>query len=537
SMHAIFDQQGNVIYLVPEGRDVTDRKKQEELLRRSQKMDALGKLTGGIAHDYNNMLCIIRGYTELLSENLVADPKLLKYVNDIQHAADRGIKLTRKLLAFTHQIIPEVTTCDINILLNELHLMLEKTLTVKVNLLYELAENLWPVNLDKNDLEDCIINICINAVHSMAIGGRLTIRTTNEHLDTKAAAHVNLAPGDYVALSIADTGCGMDDKTLEKIFDPFFTTKKDKGTGLGMSQVFGFVQSTSGNIKIYSEPGHGTRVVLYFPRSHELVKKTRDTEHRSSGLRGSESVLVVDDEVAITEFAYEILMAHGYSVLTANSAEKALEILKRESIDLVITDVIMPDIDGYELSSIIRKKYPQVKIQIVSGFEDDRHKNKEGHKLRANIVYKPYTAYKLLACARNLLEVNGIADPLIGRIIMIMDDEMYTRELFKISVEKMGCQSITARNDSEAIDCFRQAIDSGNPVDIVVLDIAIPGSKGGVEVADKIRELKPDAIIIVSSGDTECEEMKHFHRFGFNGALDKASDFVAMEKLFRKLLI
>jgi PAS domain S-box-containing protein len=538
SMHPICDEQGNVAYLVPEGRDITDRKQQEELLRRSQKMDALGKLTGGIAHDYNNMLGIIRGYAELLGENIVGDSRLTKYAQNIQHAADRGSQLTRKLLAFTHQKTSEYVSCDINNQLQELRLLIEKTLTSKVTLIYELTEDLWSVELDQSDLEDCMINMCINALHAMELGGQLSIRTTNERLDANDAVQQELAAGDYVMLSIADTGCGMNKKTLEKIFDPFFTTKGDKGTGLGMSQVYGFVERTGGEIKVFSELGHGTRFIIYFPRSHKPVELSLvPSINGKRNLEGGETLLVVDDEPAIAELAYEILRARGYRVLTASNGEQALAILEKTSIDLMISDVIMPHMDGYELATIVNERYPQVRIQIVSGFEDDRHKIMRNEALRENILYKPYTSYKLLTHIRSLLGENDTNEPLAGHSILLMDDEEAMRELFRLKFETMGCNLITTSNGDEAIACYRQALDDGEAIDIVILDLVIPGQIGGREVAEKIREMDPDAKIIVTSGDPEREEMKHYADCGFNGALEKIFDTEEMKQVLEKVLI
>jgi len=267
SMHSIRNEQGEVEYLVPEGRDITARKEQEELLRRSQKMDALGKLTGGIAHDYNNILGSITGFAELLSEKLVGEPKLQRYVENIQNSAIRGSKLTRKLLSFTKQKIAEISSCNLNSLLDEQKMLIEKTLTSQIQLNFVLYDKLWHTDLDKHDFEDSLLNMSINAMHAMDQNGQLTVRTNNEYIEENDAKQLAIDMGAYVTLSIADTGCGMDEETINNIFDPFFSTKGDKGTGLGMSQVFGFVQRCKAHIKIYSEVGKGTRFVFYFPRS------------------------------------------------------------------------------------------------------------------------------------------------------------------------------------------------------------------------------------------------------------------------------
>jgi two-component system cell cycle sensor histidine kinase/response regulator CckA len=521
-----FDDSGNVIAMIGTTRDITERKEQEEQLRRSQKMEALGKLTGGISHDYNNLLGIIQGYSGQLLEHLAHESKLTKYVLDIQRAAERGSRLTKKLLAFSRQKTPDATVLNINTLLRDEKDMLEKTLTARIKLTFDLADDLWPVELDSSDLEDAIVNISINAMHAMESGGELTFNTRNEQLYKTEAQRLHLEPGDYVLLSIADTGCGMDETTKENIFDPFFTTKGERGTGLGLSQVYGFVERSGGSIKTYSEPGHGSRFVLYFPRSH---KSDTDIQSMPSletqNLRGNETILVVDDEQSMVELAYDILTAQGYRVLTANDGEQALSLIEKEAVDLVVTDVIMPRIDGYQLATTIQKNYPQIKIQIVSGFADSRYGNRVDPILHKNILRKPCTSNKLLTRVRSLLdetrskartEIN-----LTGRTILIMDDEEDTQELFKLNLNRLGCKAILASTGEEAITLYQQALDNANPIDVVILDLSIPGGTGGKEVAKKLRALDPKAKLIVASGYSEGPEMTEYQSHGFDGALEK----------------
>jgi len=385
-------------------RDITDRKQQEEMLRRSQKMDALGKLTGGISHDYNNLLGIICGYSELLAERLAGDSKLIKYVNDIQKAASRGVNLTHKLLSFTRQKATKAIVCNINNLLTDQQLMIEKTLTPKITLKYDLQEDIWPIELDTNDLGDCIINISINALHAMESGGQLSIHTNNEILNASDASSLDIKAGKYVVLSISDIGHGMDSNTLEHIFDPFYTTKGELGTGLGLSQVFGFINRSGGAIKVFSKLNHGTRIVMYFPKSKDDVQTSEHTESDNENLKGNEHILVVDDEIQMSNVTKEMLEINGYKVTVANNGEQALEFIEKEPIDLVITDVIMPNMDGYELASRILSKYPKIKIQVVSGYDDNHHIKTEPSDLRKNILYKPYSSIKLLTNVRNLLD-------------------------------------------------------------------------------------------------------------------------------------
>ncbi|NOZ11223.1 MAG: PAS domain-containing protein [Gammaproteobacteria bacterium] len=409
----LFDSDGNIYAVCGISTDITERKKQAEQLRHAQKMDALGKLTGGIAHDYNNLLGIIMGYAEQLGNQLDQESKSAKYVYNIQRAAKRGKKLTKKLLAFSRQKTPNATVLDINGLLREQQLMLEKTLTAKIKLTLNLAPDLWPTWVDSGDLEDAIINMSINAMHAMEEGGELTISTSNEQLNTMKAGLLHLDENDYVALSITDTGCGMDDATKERIFDPFYTTKGEQGTGLGLSQVYGFVERSGGAIKVHSKLGHGSCFTLYFPRTYKTATGTPiSTTNTERNLNGSECLLVVDDEQALVGLACEILAAHGYRVLTANDGEQALAVLEKETVDLVITDVIMPNMGGYQLAAKVQQRYPHIKLQMVSGFADGQENNIENDALHQNILHKPYTSNLLLTHVRSLLDGDSTKETL-----------------------------------------------------------------------------------------------------------------------------
>lgn len=384
--------------------DITDRKQQEERLRRSLKMDALGKLTGGIAHDYNNMLGIILGYAELLASQLGDQPKFVKYVDEIQHAGKRGAKLTQKLLSFARQKSANAESIIINNVLRDDRHMLEKTLTVRIILSFDLDDDLWSVYLDSGDLEDAIINLSINAMHAMQKGGQLTLQTRNEKVDKKYAERFDLQAGEYVVFTVTDTGCGMDNEMLDKIFDPFFTTKGQAGTGLGLSQVYGFVESNGGRIKVYSELEKGSSFSLYFPRHYESGEElSLDKDNVKQDVSGYETILIVDDELALLGLASEILSQHGYKVICAESAKQALEVLDDESIDLLFSDVIMPEVDGYQLAAIVREKYPAVKIQLVSGFHDVSQVSGPDVILQNNLIHKPYDAQEVLKKITNLL--------------------------------------------------------------------------------------------------------------------------------------
>ena len=378
--------------------------KLQHQLHQSQKMDALGKLTGGIAHDYNNMLGVIMGYAELLEGELRDQPALVKYAQEIYRAGKRGNQLTNKLLAFSRQRMSEANSINLNsLLLNQKH-MLEKTLTVRIKLAFDLAENLCSIWTNDSEMGDIILNMSINAMHAIDGNGQLTIRTSNEQINQQVAQFLDIPTGDYVLLSMTDTGCGMDKATKEHIFEPFFSTKGEQGTGLGLSQVYGFVHSTGGAIKVYSELGQGTQFALYFPRYIETGDKQQSKkETKAIDIKGSETILLVDDESALLSLHCEMLVKKGFNVLPAESAKKALEILQHETVDLLLSDIIMPEIDGYQLAVMVKEKYPRIKIQLVSGFTDDRNMDMIDKSLQQNILFKPFNSQILLQRIHELL--------------------------------------------------------------------------------------------------------------------------------------
>jgi signal transduction histidine kinase/CheY-like chemotaxis protein len=373
-------------------------------LQLSQKMEALGKLTGGISHEYNNMLGIISGYSELIKQSVTDNSKLTEYANEIQHAGKRAAKLTTKLLACSQEKSANANAVDVNMLLKRQHDMLQKTLTVRINLLYTLHDDLWQVWLDGCDMEDTILNLCINAMHAMNGHGKLTIATKNENINQQQATELNITPGKYVLLSFTDTGCGFNEKTKEKIFDPFFTTKGEFGTGLGLSIVYGFVKNNGGGVDVHSVEGEGSQFRFYFPRHCDA---SVDMEQKKQApytvaFKEKANILLVDDEPALLAVTSELLSSSGYHVFCARDASEALTILKRESINILITDVIMQNLDGYELASIVKEKYPDIKIQIVSGFAESPGTTTIDFSLQEKIMQKPVDTEDLLSRIREL---------------------------------------------------------------------------------------------------------------------------------------
>lgn len=405
------DSDGNVIGVTSLVEDITERKKSEENLRHAQKMDAVGKLTGGIAHDFNNMLGVILGFNELLRGRIDEnDSKLVKYSEQIFHAGENAKKLTSKLLQFSSKDTSDSELTDVNKLLDDIQHMLEKTLTARINLALELEENISPVWLDKSVFGDSIINMSINAMHAMPKGGDLTIKTNNVHITDLTNKDLDILPGDYVLISVIDSGLGMSKEVKEKIFDPFFTTKKEGGTGLGMSQVYGFVKQSDGTIEISSETNHGTKIEIYLPKYQgveENVTEEKIINNEKELATGNEAILVVDDELSLLSLVTEILTKQGYTVYCAENGEQALEILKTHSVELMLSDVIMPGMDGYQLATEVNKKYPNIKIQMASGFTGEADLNITNRLWHDNRLHKPLSAKDLLNRVRTLLDEAG----------------------------------------------------------------------------------------------------------------------------------
>jgi PAS domain S-box-containing protein len=404
------DANDDIIGVLGVARDITERKNTEDQLRQSQKMDALGKLTGGIAHDFNNLLGVILGYSELLKNELPADSSSCKYIQEIYIAGDRAKILTSKLLTFSRKQCSNSQICQINDLLERDFNMLEKTLTAKIKISLHMDKQLWTTFINEEMLGGAILNICINSMHAMPDGGSLDVTTRNIHLNHSDTQTLNITPGDYVQLTIKDNGSGMSQNTQEHIFEPFFSTKGESGTGLGMSQVYGFIKQSNGDIQVSSKLDLGTSINMYFPR-HFILENTPETKAHSVTeilAAGKETILVVDDEKSLRTLAAEILDAQNYCVLTAENAAQALDILDIKSVDLLLSDVIMPGMDGYQLAIEAHAKQPELKIQMVSGYNDKHNIKGADAVLQQQQINKPYSKDILLNRIRDLLDGNEI---------------------------------------------------------------------------------------------------------------------------------
>src|SRR5881628_807776 len=401
--------EGRLVGILGIGRDVTERVQLEQQLRQAQKMEAVGRLAGGIAHDFNNILTAITGYADLLLEDLAATDPRRQDAAEIHKAADRAAGLTRQLLAFSRQQVLQPTVLEVNKLVSDLEKMLRRLLGEDVALSTRLAPTTGRVKADPGQLEQVIMNLAVNARDAMPNGGKLTLETSNVDLDESYASdHYPARAGPFVLLAVSDTGIGMNEETQAHMFEPFFTTKeKGKGTGLGLATVYGIIKQSGGFIWVYSEVGHGTTFKLYLPRVEELAERAAaPAPARTRPARGTETVLVVEDEAPVRNVARQVLERHGYSVLEAPSAEAALDIATRYSgtIHLLLTDVVMPGLNGRELASRLADLRPDARVIFMSGYTDDAVTRHGVLEPGSAYVQKPFTPDAIARRVREVLD-------------------------------------------------------------------------------------------------------------------------------------
>jgi signal transduction histidine kinase len=391
--------------------DAAERERMEGQLRQMQKMEAVGQLTGGVAHDFNNMLAIIIGSLDLARRRLTAgaDSRARSAIDNAMEGAATAAELTSRLLTFSRQQALQPRPLDANKLVAGMSELVRRTVLEDVKVEAVLAGGLWRVSADPNQLESAILNLCINARDAMPLGGQLTIETANAHLDEAyAAGEPEVRAGQYVMIGITDTGDGMTPEVLQRAFDPFYTTKGvGKGTGLGLSQVYGFVKQSGGHVKIYSEPGRGTTVKVYLPRmlAGEPPAASPVAEAGPPRGRPEEVVLVVEDEARVREMSAEALRELGYAVVHAAGAAEALERLAREpGVVLLFTDVVMPELDGRRLAEKARALRPDLKVLFTTGFT--RNAVVHNGVLDAGVAFlaKPFTLDQLARKVRETLD-------------------------------------------------------------------------------------------------------------------------------------
>jgi two-component system, cell cycle sensor histidine kinase and response regulator CckA len=386
-------------------KDITEKKIMEKQLRQAQKMEAIGQLSGGIAHDFNNLLGVIIGYGEALEDELPSGGSLHRKCEQIVKAGQRAASLTRQLLAFSRQQVLEPKVLDLNAVVLDLEKMLRRLIGEDIDFKTELSSPLGRIKADQGQIEQVIMNLVVNARDAMPRGGRLTIETSNADVDEDyCRLHPQQKPGPHVLLAVSDTGIGMDAETQARIFDPFFTTKElGKGTGLGLSTVYGVVRQSGGHIWVYSELGRGTTFKIYLPRVAESLKEETQAPDLANSWRGTETILLVEDEDALRELTRSVLVENGYTVLDANGPAAALELARLHplSIQLILTDVVMPGMDGRALVEKLMPMRPGLRVVYMSGYTGSTHR--ELLDPGAVLLPKPLTRAVLLRKVREAL--------------------------------------------------------------------------------------------------------------------------------------
>ncbi|HVP39632.1 MAG TPA: PAS domain S-box protein [Candidatus Saccharimonadales bacterium] len=392
--------------------DVTEQRRLEQRLRQTQKMEAVGRLAGGVAHDFNNLLTVIGGYVDLILGQLGPGDRQRHDLEEVRRAAQRATALTRQLLAFSRQQVLQPRVLDINEVVAGMERMLRRLIGEDVELVNAAGPGLWPVKADPGQLEQVILNLALNARDAMPHGGQLSLETANVRLEAgRPGLRLEVPPGPYVMLAMRDTGVGMDAATLSHLFEPFFTTKEQgKGTGLGTATVYGIVEQSGGTLEVSSRPGRGTTFRIYLPRASESPGRAAGEAAAASG-RGTETVLLAEDEPQVRRLAAEVLRAGGYRVVEAANGAEALDVYRAEAgpIHILVSDVVMPEVGGVELVRRLHALRPDLRVLYLSGYSDDAVVQLGGLRPGTAFMQKPFRPEQLLLRVRELLD--GPAPP------------------------------------------------------------------------------------------------------------------------------
>jgi signal transduction histidine kinase/DNA-binding response OmpR family regulator len=516
------------------------RHKAEESLRQAHKMEAVGQLTGGIAHDLNNMLTVVLGGLEAIGRQMPKLPlspataRIVRAKDMAIQGAQRTVTLTSRLLAFSRQQPLSPKALDANKLVAGICELMRRTLGESVVLESVLAGGLWHTFADANQLENTLLNLALNARDAMPSGGKVTIETANCDLDeayVRAVAEP-VKSGQYVLIAVADTGIGMDQLTLEKAFEPFFTTKDvGKGTGLGLSQVYGFVRQSAGHVKIYSELGAGTTVKIYLPRHlGEMDGAKADGLPQAARAIGTESILVVEDDEALRKYATEILRELGYRVVEAESGAAALEILGRDSeIDLLFSDVVMPGgMNGRQLADEAIRRRPGLKVLFTTGYTRNAIVHHGRLDPGIHLITKPFTYATLAGKVRELLD-----SPAQPRCILVVENDLLVRRVAVDALQALGFRVQETGSTAEALDKIRA---QGGGIDAAIVDVGLPDGRGD-ELVLELRKMWKDLPIVIATGYAENAIRTLFEADKLVGFLQKPFSPVDLAKALNAISV
>ncbi len=506
--------------------DITDWLRLQEQLRQAQKLESVGRLAGGVAHDFNNLLTGIISCTEFVIENLEPDSPAHKDLDDVLGLGYRATNLTRQLLAFSRSQPLEPIVLRPNDLIGNYTEMLGRIIGEDIAVELDLDPDLGNVLADPGQLEQVILNLAVNARDAMPGGGTLNIQTENMVLDDEFIQRNQIAaPGPYILISVRDTGCGMDPETLSKMFDPFFTTKKQtKGTGLGMSTVYGIVAQHNGGIRAESTLGKGTEFFIYLPRVNE--EPTRPEPQASTIGGGTETILVVEDDTIVRKITERYLAQLGYTVLSAPGGPEAIETANghKGKIDLLLTDVVMPEMGGRELFDKLSAEREELKVLYMSGYTDDAIVHHGVLDKGVIFLNKPFQKNSLAVKVRRALtnapvtrQHDPAQKPESPATILIIDDEETVREILTRVLRRLGHNVLPASGGEEGLSIYGEKKDE---IDLVIVDINMP-KMSGIEVAGRLRSINPKVTVIGSSGESDQDLNETKVKKIFDGFIQK----------------
>ena len=496
--------------------EIHERARAEEQLRQASKMEAVGRLTGGLAHDFNNLLTVVMGNVEAMQRKLKdgGDEKIKNYADFAMQGAKRAAALTKRLLAFSRGQPLEPEFVNANELVSSMTELFARTLGEKVSLKTAVVENLWTIEVDPNQFEASLLNLVVNARDAMPKGGSLTIETSNVKLDAAyAEKHEGAVPGEYVAITVSDTGMGMSPETLARVFEPFFTTKPaGEGTGLGLSQLYGFMKQSGGHVSLESIVGSGTKVSLYLPRA--LGESVALANGRKP--QGKESdrntVLIVEDDDDVRQYAVSLFRELGYGVLEAADGTAALRILEsRPEVRFMFTDVGLPgDYNGKELADEARRRRPYLRVLYTTGYARTDILRQGRLDANALVVTKPFTFDELST------KVRAVFDGKEKSVILLVEDEVLVAAIAAENLRDIGFEVIEVTSAKAALD---HAGKDAAGLKAVIVDIGLPDKKGDV-LAAELRKIRGDLPIIVAtghSGDSLPKELREAEKVAVLG--------------------
>jgi signal transduction histidine kinase/CheY-like chemotaxis protein len=482
-------------------RDVSARRAIEERLRHSAKMEAVGRLTAGIAHDFNNLLTVVLGNLESAQRRSASgDASLNRALDNAKRAGERAARLTGRLLAFARRKPLEPRVLDINALVSGMSDLLQRTLGEEIEVRTALAPNLWPSEVDPTELEAAILNLAVNARDAMPSGGSLVIETANVEFDAAyGLANADAKAGEHIVVSVADSGIGMAPEVLKQVFEPFFTTKGGRGTGLGLSQVYGFVAQSGGHVRLYSEPGLGTTAKLFLPKAQtELGSQPQVAEASEPHLayaRPGETILLVEDDSDVRTFAATSLRELGYRVFEAIDGAAALEVLDREpEISLLFTDLGLPGgLDGKALAERARQRDPSLKVLFTTAYAAVALIHDGRLDAGVDLLSKPFSFAALATRIRDVLDRKHGSEGV--RILLVEDEELVRAYMVELLAES-GWEAEEARSFQEGLTKFTAA---GDGISAAIVDLGLPDRRGD-ELIREIRKSCPELPVILATG-------------------------------------